>query len=334
MRTSLVISGRRLFLVVVLLLFGSTTRALIAPCDPHHRRNIITFQSQARKATKAMPTPAFGRPSKRILSKLRAAQQGEEEEEIPAADMITYTSTTPDYGEIAKYGFSTLLQFSIIAGTLRLLDQVSKKKIAAGVFPSPLVGFLFAFLSLRSRVASVLDNSRPNREAMDGKATPSDVKRPSWTPPGIAFPFIWLTITGLRAVSSALVYTQTKSLACLPLFAMVMHLCIGDTWNTITNIEKRLGVSAVGVLFVWTSVWYAIKQYYLVSPMAGKLLSPSGIWISIATVLCCSIWRINDSPSGSGNLQPLWPVKGDGKSAGFKWSNMGQLEATTIRGGK
>ena len=237
-----------------------------------------------------------------------------------SSDVEDAATTPPDYGDVAKYFVATGIQYGLLAGALKGMDKL----LAARTLPLPVVGLLFCFLSLRSRVASVLDNSRPNREANEGKATPSDVQRPSWTPPGVAFPFIWLTITGLRGVSSALVYQQTRALYSGPLLAMILHLSIGDTWNCITNVEKRLGVGAVGVLAVWASVWNAIYRYYQVAPVAGKILSPSGVWISIATVLCWSIWRINKP------VQPLWPVKGDGKSSAFKWSNLGQLQATSI----
>lgn len=115
-------------------------------------------------------------------------------------------------------------------------------------------------------------------------------------------------------------------LFCIPLLSMILHLSIGDTWNTITNVEKRLGVSAIGCVFVWMSVWNAIIRYYKTIPLAGKILSPSGVWISIATILTMSIWRMNKP------VQPAWPVKGDGKSASFKWANLGQLQATSIGG--
>ena len=41
-----------------------------------------------------------------------------------------------------------------------------------------------------------------------------------------------------------------RTLFSAPLLALVLHLCVGDTWNCVTNIEQRLGVSAVGVLAV------------------------------------------------------------------------------------
>lgn len=229
-----------------------------------------------------------------------------------------------DFLDTAKYFFATSIQFGLLAGALKAIDKVLA--FYSSTLPAPVVGLLFCFLSLRSRVASVLDNSRPNREKMEGEVTPPDVKRPKWTPPGIAFPLIWISITFLRGISSAMVYKKTGALFSIPLLAMVLHLSIGDTWNTITNLEKRLGVSAAGCLFVWASVMNVIYNYYLVLPSAGTIIAPSGVWLTIATVLTFCIWRINEP------VQPLWPVKDDGKSAAFKWSNMGQLQPKSFGG--
>jgi len=173
---------------------------------------------------------------------------------------------------------------------------------------------------------SLLDNSRPNREEQKGKATPMDVKRPSWTPPGIAFPFIWLTITALRATAATMVYAG--ALRSAPLEALMLHLCIGDTWNTVTNVEKRLGVSAIGCLAVWGSVLRAVQLFReSAAPAAGLVLAPSLAWISVACVLTANIWLLN-------GRKPLYPAAADGDSAKTKFAYLLQLEATTIRGGK
>ena len=102
--------------------------------------------------------------------------------------------------EVGKYAASTGAQFGLFMAAFSFIDA------APFGLPKPAVWCLFCFLSLRSRIFSLLDNSRPDRDKMAGKATPVDVRRPKWTPPGIAFPFIWLTITGLRATAAALAY--------------------------------------------------------------------------------------------------------------------------------
>lgn len=98
----------------------------------------------------------------------------------------------------------------------------------------------------------------------------------------------------------------------------------GDTWNTITNIEKRLGVSALVIPAVAGSVYAAVKSYGEVSRLAGLLLSPNAVWLTIASVLTFTIWRINEP------AQPLYPEVGDGKSSQLRLRFLGQISATTI----
>ena len=88
----------------------------------------------------------------------------------------------------------------------------------------------------------------------------------------------------------------------LPLALMMLHLAIGDTWNTINNVEKRLGTAVVGVSFVWLSVLAVDYAYFSTSTLAGGVLAPSVVWLSVASFLVYSIWDLN------GN-DPLLPMK-------------------------
>jgi len=217
-----------------------------------------------------------------------------------------------DLGSLAKYPLATAAEFGLIASCLRGLDAIGK-------LPTPLVPMLFAFLSLRSRLFSPISARRPPRGGFEGKATPTDIKRPSWTPPGIAFPFIWLAITGLRATSATIVWRAGgRALCTAPLLTLVAHLCVGDTWNCVTNAERRLGVSAVGVIAVLASIYKAVYTFYTVTPLAGFILAPSAVWISIASVLTWTIWSINTP------RQPLLPRQ-DGKASTLQVPLLGPL---------
>ena len=226
-------------------------------------------------------------------------------------------------GELAKYAVALGGQFGLMAAGFVAIDALAARALAAPL-PAPAVGVLFAFLSLRSRVFSLMDNSRPNREAQGGGATPKGVKRPAWTPPGVAFPIIWSSITVLRAVASALVYARgARALASAPLLCMALHLAVGDVWNTVTNIERRLGVSAAGCVLVWASVVTAVAQYARVSATAGLVLAPSAVWISVACVLTATIWRMNPP------IQPLYPAH-DGKGAPLKVRGESSLRCACV----
>ena len=244
------------------------------------------------------------------LDQVRVGQRVTLQEDVvaPLPTPAAETAGSVDLAQLARYPLATLGEFATIAALFRLID-------ASITLPTLAVPPLFLFLSLRSRVFSLLPAARPPRggyDNEDGKRKApvrKEVMRPKWTPPGIAFPFIWITISFLRAASSTLVWRACgKTLCSAPLLLLVLHLCIGDTWNCVTNVEQRLGTSALGVLAVLASVYAAVGVYFKTVPLAGLLLAPSAGWISIATVLTWTIWNMN-------GREPLLPKEGDEKAA-------------------
>jgi len=147
-----------------------------------------------------------------------------------------------------------------------------------------------------------------------GAEAAGDAERimPSWTPPGVVFPIMWvLVVAPLRAFSTSLVYEAStgrlnEGHLCDPVILwLLIHLCIGDTWNTINNVERRTGAAVPGIALVWLSTLFAAKQYYDVVPLAGELLGLTAVWITIAGVLVADTWRVNNEVAA----EPLYPYK-------------------------
>lgn len=89
--------------------------------------------------------------------------------------------------------------------------------------------------------------------------------RPSWMPPPLAFPIVWTTIGVLRTVAAVMIWEAVgRQLLVVPLAAYCLHLSIGDTWNTINNVENRLGTAVLGVGFVWASAVTVDYLYFQV----------------------------------------------------------------------
>jgi len=243
-----------------------------------------------------------------------------------------------------------------------------------GPLPWQAVAGVFFALSLRSRVFSPLDNSRPEQRnlvsadddaaleamltsgnyktqelraeverrglqvdrTMDKKvlldvvgryfeerevgmnaATDGEEEKrtPSWMPPGVVFPIMWvLVVAPLRSLSASMVYAASTGrlneahLNDPVLLWLALHLCIGDTWNTINNVESRLGAAVPGVALVWLSTLFAARQFYDVQPQAGGLLALTALWISAAGALVADTWRLNNEVSE----EPLYPYKRKG----------------------
>ncbi|KAL7475889.1 hypothetical protein ACHAWX_000071, partial [Stephanocyclus meneghinianus] len=213
---------------------------------------------------------------------------------------------------------------SLFGLTFQLADlALSRFQLSASQLPLPLLAFVFYATSLKSRVFNPLNNQRPDRsKAIDGKGSVGfrDRVMPKWTPPGFIFPIMWLLIIGpTRAFSSASVIQATGTFFSMPTMAFILHLTVGDIWNTINNTEKRYGAAVMGVVAVVASAAYAANQYFIVKPLAGKLLGVTCLWLVTAAALITDTWRLNPVlVEGEKRKVPLYPVRGEAKTS-FMW---------------
>ena len=234
----------------------------------------------------------------------------------PQAPQTLRTSRIPrkaagkelDTDAVGKYALSIAVQLLGITTFFAAIDSAVK---SSGVeLPDWGVFALFFGMSLRSRIFSPLDNSRPDiQKASQGQATGgfNDRTMPSWTPPGFFFPIMWILIVApLRAASSMMIWQQAGHLCDATILVLMLHLCVGDTWNTVNNVERRLGAAVPGVLCVWASALAASYAYYQVEPFAGQLLLPTCLWLTVAAALVTDTWRVNNT-SGT---EPLFPYRG------------------------
>lgn len=66
----------------------------------------------------------------------------------------------------------------------------------------------------------------------------------------------------------------------------------------------------MGVLAVWLSKAYAVYRFSQVDLLAGKMLSLTMVWLSIAAALVTATWKLNPDPA-TGKPEPLYPVQGE-----------------------
>lgn len=204
-----------------------------------------------------------------------------------------------DWFATLRYGFATIVQILALTGLLWAMDQLVPWLSQQGLTPPGITAIVcgfFAIMTLRSRLLSPLDNSRTgNRYA--------SVIRPAWAPPPLAFPLVWMTIAGLRVVSAYLVWVALdQNFLSLPLVLFVVHLALGDTWNTIFTVEGRLGAAIpMVILGPLCSAIVVTLSYGQVLPLAGWILFPSCLWLTVATALVIRIWQLNGK-------EPLYPV--------------------------
>ncbi|MCG6138150.1 MAG: TspO/MBR family protein [Nostoc sp. LLA-1] len=216
-------------------------------------------------------------------------------------DTSIATTQELDISAVLVYKLGTILQIGVMIIVLLGMEKLVMLIDNNSSFPSwlstLLTGLFFAVLSIRSRIFSLLDNTR-SRQTYD------QIIRPIWAPPPLAFPIVWMIIAVLRVISSVLVWQQMNhQFLVLPLILFVVHLALGDTWNTIFTVERRLGAAVpVVILGPWLSAMAVTAIYWQTNPVAGMTLSFSCVWLTVAAVLVFRIWQLNGS-------EPLYPVK-------------------------
>ncbi|MEM7795860.1 MAG: tryptophan-rich sensory protein [Cyanobacteria bacterium P01_C01_bin.118] len=199
-----------------------------------------------------------------------------------------------DWAAVGIYIAGTLAQMGLMIVALWGLQQFT-----LGWSGSVGVGIAIAFFTLvaiRSRLFSPLNNART-------RTTYSNVTRPGWAPPPLAFPIIWMSIGVLRVISSYLVWQALdQNYLAWPLIILMMHLSLGDTWNTIFTVEGRLGAAVPVVLLgPLASSIVVVTIYWQVMPLAGQLLLPMVLWLGVASALVVAIWRLNGA-------EPWYPL--------------------------
>ncbi|WP_414565118.1 MULTISPECIES: TspO/MBR family protein [unclassified Anabaena] len=216
-------------------------------------------------------------------------------------DTSIATTQELDISAVLVYKLGTILQIGVMILVLLGMEKLVMLIDNNSSFPSwlstLLTGLFFAVLSIRSRIFSLLDNTR-SRQTYD------QIIRPTWAPPPLAFPIVWMIIAVLRVISSLLVWQQMNhQFLVVPLILFVVHLALGDTWNTIFTVERRLGAAVpVVILGPWLSSVVVTAIYWQTNPVAGMTLSFSCVWLTVAAVLVFKIWQLNGS-------EPLYPVK-------------------------
>ncbi|KAK3242224.1 hypothetical protein CYMTET_45053 [Cymbomonas tetramitiformis] len=236
-------------------------------------RSVVPGQPVGGKASKTKATCKTSQvgPTSSVARFRKPARDLRSSVITSAAQSPGSTEGEPDFEAVTRYFGATAFQLAAMSGALWSLDQATSMLAATqGVpawAPKAVVVAFFAVMSLKSRVFSPLNNSRPTTSSE--KAAISERKRPSWMPPPLTFPIVWTTIAVLRTVSSVMIWELSgRTLLVAPILAMMLHLAIGDTWNTINNVEQRLGTAVLGVGMVWASVILVDTLYFQLSTTA------------------------------------------------------------------
>jgi len=118
--------------------------------------------------------------------------------------------------------------------------------------------------------------------------------KPSWNPPNWIFGPVWSALYLGMAVAAWSVWRQDGFAgAKLPLTLFGVQLALNVLWSCIFFGLEMPGVAFIEVLLFWASIAITMVAFWQRTRIAGILFVPYLAWVSFASVLNFTIWRLN-----------------------------------------
>lgn len=121
------------------------------------------------------------------------------------------------------------------------------------------------------------------------------IERPSWNPPGEVFGPIWTALYAMMGIALVEVVRSDRERMArqigLGLFAIQLALNFG--WSWIFFVNHDLSGALIEIIALWMAIAATIIAFGATKRRAGLMLIPYLGWVSFATVLTASIWRLN-----------------------------------------
>jgi benzodiazapine receptor len=120
------------------------------------------------------------------------------------------------------------------------------------------------------------------------------LSKPSWNPPNWLFGPVWSVLYILMAISVWLVWREEGLLgAIVPLSIFLLQLVLNAAWSWLFFGLHELGIAFVEIVTLWVAIVINITLFWRLKPISGILLIPYLLWVTFASVLNYTLWRLN-----------------------------------------
>ena len=120
-----------------------------------------------------------------------------------------------------------------------------------------------------------------------------NLNKPSWNPPNRLFAPVWTILYALMAIAAWQVSEQAGVKA-VPLLALfVVQLAMNAAWTWIFFGLRLPDRAFAEIVVLWVLIAATLIGFWQMNPLAGLLLLPYLAWVTFASFLNLTIWRLN-----------------------------------------
>lgn len=119
--------------------------------------------------------------------------------------------------------------------------------------------------------------------------------KPSFRPPNWLFGPVWILLYLLMAIALYLIWKSgfKSSEAKYPVIIFSTQLIFNALWPLVFFGARSIGGGLIVISALWALIFLTILSFQKVNKTASYLLIPYIIWVSYASILNFSIWRLN-----------------------------------------
>jgi len=120
--------------------------------------------------------------------------------------------------------------------------------------------------------------------------------RPAWAPPGWLFAPVWSILYAAMGVAAWLVWrtnTFKQGRAALTLF--IVQLAFNALWSWVFFVWHQGALAFVEIVLLWCLIAATAVSFRRLNSSAALLLLPYLAWVTFASALTLSEWRLNPS---------------------------------------
>lgn len=117
------------------------------------------------------------------------------------------------------------------------------------------------------------------------------LSKPVWTPRDWMFPVVWTALYLMMAFAAMRVAQLPGSGQALAFWAVQM--CLNTLWSPVFFGLHRMRAALIILGLMWVAVLATMLAFMALDPVAGWLLAPYLLWVSIAGTLNLSVLRRN-----------------------------------------
>lgn len=124
----------------------------------------------------------------------------------------------------------------------------------------------------------------------------NQIARPSWGPPDWIFAPVWTYLYLSMGYASYRVWKTGNGFSGdgkLPLMIYIAQLLLNWTWTQIFFNLHLLGAATIHIFVLLAFIIITCVTFCRVDQIAGILFVPYMAWVSFASSLCFTIWRLN-----------------------------------------